>query len=298
MTASLAALLEAAGLSGRGGAGFSTAVKVRAAATEGASLVVNACDGEYGAVKDGYVVEYHLKELVRGAEWLGGNGIRYAAGRGSRTEDRLRSAGLDVLSVPHRYVSSEESDLVSLANGGLARPMTKRVPVVFGSVSPTRRRLPPIVVLNAETVWRVAQIAERGADWFRSYGTREEPGPRLASVSGAVPAPGVVDTAAGVEVGRLIDPAGGVDWPIAGVGLGGLSGGWLTPDEAAGAVWSRAGLAGYGLMPGPGTVHVLGADDCPLEYVSRALDYAAGETAGQCGPCMFGVPAVAATSRC
>jgi NADH:ubiquinone oxidoreductase subunit F (NADH-binding) len=68
MTASLAALLEAAGLSGRGGAGFSTAVKVRAAATEGASLVVNACDGEYGAVKDGYVVGYHLKELVRGAE--------------------------------------------------------------------------------------------------------------------------------------------------------------------------------------------------------------------------------------
>jgi NADH:ubiquinone oxidoreductase subunit F (NADH-binding) len=59
-------------------------------------------------------------------------------------------------------------------------------------------------------------------------------------------------------------------------------------------VWSRAGLAAYGLAPGAGTVHVLGADDCPLEHVSGVLDYAAGESAGQCGPCMFGVPAVAA----
>jgi Na+-translocating ferredoxin:NAD+ oxidoreductase RnfC subunit len=155
MTGSLVGLLEAAGLTGRGGAGFSTALEARAAATEGASLIVNACDGEYGAVKDTYVVDHHLSELVRGTELLSGNGIRYAARRGSRAEARLRSAGVDVLSVPHRYVSSEESALVSLANGGLARPMTKRAPVVFGSVSPDGRRLPPTVVLNAETVWRV-----------------------------------------------------------------------------------------------------------------------------------------------
>ena len=121
-----------------GGAGFSTALKLRAAATEGASLVVNACDGEYGAVKDGYVVAYHLSELVRGAESLDRNGFRYAAARGSASEAGC-SAGLDVVSVPHRYVSSEESALVSLAGGGLARPMSRRVPVVFGSVSPEGR---------------------------------------------------------------------------------------------------------------------------------------------------------------
>ena len=183
MTGSLVGLLEAAGLTGRGGAGFSTALEARAAATEGASLIVNACDGEYGAVKDTYVVDHHLSELVRGTELLSGNGIRYAARRGSRAEARLRSAGVDGLSVPHRYVSSEESALVSLANGGLARPMTKRAPVVFGSVSPDGRRLPPTVVLNAETVWRVAQIADRGVEWFRAFrhprGTRSAAGFRV-----------------------------------------------------------------------------------------------------------------------
>lgn len=297
MTAGLVDLLDAAGLTGRGGASFSTAVKVRSAVSEGASLIVNACDGEYGAVKDAFVVRRHLDELTRGASLLSSNGIRYAAHRGSRTESLLRSAGLAVLSVPHRYVSSEESALVSLANGGLARPLTKRVPVVFGAVDATGRALAPTVVLNAETVWRVAQVADRGSGWFRSFGTAEEPGPRLVSVSGAVVAPGVVETAAGVGIADLVAGAGGVDRPVGGVGIGGLSGGWLTPAEAAGAVWSRAGLAAYAMTPGPGTVHVLGEEECPLSHVSGVLDHAAGESAGQCGPCMFGVPAVAEDFR-
>jgi NADH:ubiquinone oxidoreductase subunit F (NADH-binding) len=294
MTANdLVDLLEESGLTGRGGAGFGTAVKARAAVSAGASLIVNGCDGEYGAVKDAFVVARHLDEVIQGANLLVRNDIRYAAHRGSRTEQLLRAAGLDVLSVPHRYVSSEESALVSLANGGLARPMNKRVPVVFGSTAPDGRSIPPTVVLNAETVWRVAQIADRGPTWFRSFGTADEPGPRLASVSGAVRAPGVVETAAGVGVGDLIAAAGGTDRPLGGIGLGGLSGGWLSPSEAERAVWSRAGLAAYELTPGPGTLHVLGDDECALRHVSAVLDHAAGESAGQCGPCMFGVPVAA-----
>ena len=58
-------------------------------------------------------------------------------------------------------------------------------------------------------------------------------------------------------------------------------------------MWSRAGLAAYRFTPGPGTVHVLGRDECPVRHVSAVLDHAAGESAGQCGPCMFGVPAAA-----
>ena len=270
-----------------------TAVKVRAATSAGASLIVNACDGEYGAMKDDFVVEHHLGELIRGANLLGRNGIRYAAGRGSRSESRLRSAGLDVLSVPHRYVSSEESGLVSLANGGLARPITKRVPVVIRVDHAIGAGAAPTVVLNAETVWRAAQIAERGAEWFRSFGTADEPGPRLASVAGAVLAPGVVETEAGVSIGDLVRPPAGRTGRSAASGIGGLSGGWLTPAEADRAVWSRAGLDAYGFTPGPGTMHVLGEDECPLRHVGAVLDQAASESAGQCGPCMFGVPAAA-----
>src|SRR5690349_17037853 len=111
MTGSLVDLLDDAGLTGRGGAGFSTAVKVGAAVSAGATLIVNACDGEYGAIKDRFVVTQHLDALVRGANLLTRNGVRYAARRGSQSEAELRAAGLDVLPVPHRYVSSEESSL-------------------------------------------------------------------------------------------------------------------------------------------------------------------------------------------
>ncbi|MEP6631607.1 MAG: NADH-ubiquinone oxidoreductase-F iron-sulfur binding region domain-containing protein [Lapillicoccus sp.] len=292
MTDLVTALAEA-GLTGRGGAGFSTAVKVRAAADHGAELIVNACDGELGAAKDAYVVQHHLPLLRRGADLVGGRRVRYAARRGSYAHTLLIHAGLDVLTVPDRYVSSEESALVSLAHGGLARPMTKAVPVVFGATDPDGRALPATVVLNAETVLRIAQIMEYGPSWFRAFGTPDEPGPRLAAIDGAVFAPGVVETAAGVPLAELVRAAGGTTGLASAVGIGGLSGGWLTPDEAKSATWSRAGLQAYGFSPGPGTVLVLGADTCPLVHVSGVLDHAAGESAGQCGPCMFGVPAVA-----
>ena len=57
-------LLDASGLTGRGGAAFSTVTKLRAAQQHGADLIVNACDGELGATKDAWVVSHHLAEVV------------------------------------------------------------------------------------------------------------------------------------------------------------------------------------------------------------------------------------------
>lgn len=288
----LADLLESAGLTGRGGAAFSTATKLRSALAHDADVIVNACDGEVGAAKDTWVVEHHLDELRRGAELLGRR-VTVAAHRGTPTARRITAAGLALLEVPHRYVSSEESSLVSLAHGGLARPLTKSVPISLGSKDARGRRMRPTLVLNAETVWRVAQIEALGPDWFRSQGTLDEPGPRLVAVSGAVARPGVVQTSAGVSFGDLVAAAGGFSGRPTAFGIGGLGGGWLTAAEARGATWSGGDLAAYGLRVGPGIVSVLDDTRCPLAHVARTLTYAAGESAGQCGPCMFGVPAVA-----
>ena len=87
-------LLAEAGLTGRGGAAFSTATKVAAAHAHDAHLVVNACDGELGAAKDGWVVAHRLGELVDGAtEIAAGAPVTYAAHRGSDTALRLRRPG-------------------------------------------------------------------------------------------------------------------------------------------------------------------------------------------------------------
>ncbi|GAA1903416.1 NADH-ubiquinone oxidoreductase-F iron-sulfur binding region domain-containing protein [Lapillicoccus jejuensis] len=292
--AALADLLEAAGLTGRGGASFSTATKLRSALDSGADMVVNCCDGELGAGKDAWLVAERLDEVRRGAALVtGGRPARWAAHRDSRTAARLHAAGLDVLEVPHRYVSSEESSLVALAHGGLARPVTKHQPVSFGGRDSEGRRLRPTLVLNAETLWLVAGVAERGAAWFRSVGTVAEPGPRLVAVGGDVASPGVLETSAGIGVRDLVEAAGGPTGRVVGINVGGLSGGWLSAEEARGAVWSRQGLAPYGIGPGPGVVHVLADGGCPVRHVAATVRWAAGESAGQCGPCMFGLPAVA-----
>ena len=289
-------LLDAAGLTGRGGAAFSTAVKVRAAGEEGAAVIVNACDGEIGAAKDGYVVEHHLAELVRGAELVTparARSVRYAAHRGSAAATTLQRAGLDVIEAPARYVSSEETSLISLAGGGLARPMTKRMPFVRGGRDSAGRTVRPTVVINAETVWRVAQIAAHGPAWFRSFGTAAEPGPRLVTLTGAVQHPGVLDTEAGVPLAGLLDAAG-ADPAARHLVIGGLGGVVAPLADAREVTWSTADLARFGGSVGPGVIQVLDPQQCPVEVVGAYLALAASETAGQCGPCMFGVPALSA----
>ena len=284
--------LDAAGLTGRGGAAFPSAVKLRAMARRRTMVIVNACDGELGAVKDGWVVANHLDELLHGADLIRGlarGRLMFAAHRGSATERRLRAAGVDVLDAPSRYVSSEETSLINLAQGGLARPMTKRSLYIQGGRDSTGRRIAPTVVLNAETVWRVAEIAERGPEWFRRFGTASEPGPRLASVGGYVGRPVVVETQAGVPVGELLAAARMPD-DAEYVLVNGLGGAFASVAGVSSVPWSREGLAPFGARLGPGILEVVDPRRCPLDVVTDLLAYAAGESAGQCGPCMFGVP--------
>ncbi|HWC23756.1 MAG TPA: NADH-ubiquinone oxidoreductase-F iron-sulfur binding region domain-containing protein [Flexivirga sp.] len=290
-TEKLVDLLAEAGLAGRGGASFSTARKVAAAQDSRATLIVNACDGELDAAKDWFVVSRHLDELVHGARSITSD-VRYAARRGSPTLNLLLAAGLPALEVPDRYVASEESAIVSIAHGDFARPVSRDRPLVFGGKDAEGRRLRPTLVLNAETVWRVSQIIHNGPGWFRSFGTPAEPGPRLVTVAGAVHHPGVFESAAGTPIADLLRRAGAA--PYRAVSVGGLSSGFLRAAEIEQLRWDSEVLMAHGCTIGSGVLRVVGADECPVEYVVRTLEIAAAETAGQCGPCMFGVPAVAA----
>ncbi len=291
----LAQLLEDAGLTGRGGAAFPTAIKIRAAIEKRARLIVNVCDGELGAAKDGWIVEHHLDELLDGVRLVAGISphTRFAAHRGSATAARLAAAGLPVLETPDRYVSSEETSLISLAHGGQARPMTKRTPFVYGGRDPQGRRVKPTVVLNAETLWRISQINQHGAQWFRSFGTQAEPGPRLVAIGGYVARPGVYESAAGTPLAEVIALAGGMTQDVRHLGIGGLGGIVMTAAEARYAIWDTPGMKIYGGSIGPGIITIWNPAEDPVDTVNRMLNYGAAESAGQCGPCMFGLPALA-----
>ena len=193
-------LLELAMLSaGEGaGAGFPVGRIVASAQAIGADLIVNGCDRELGSGKNAYVLTAHLAEVAAGAAAITSGSVRYAVPRGTEVHDVLRRAAVPVLPVPDRSVGRDDASLVSLAQGGLARPMTDGAPFIFGGTDPAGESIKPTVVLSAESVWLVAQILSNGPQWFRSLGWPTEPGPRLVTIGGtaALGVPAILSPAA------------------------------------------------------------------------------------------------------
>jgi len=90
--------------------------------------------------------------------------------------------------------------------------------------------------------------------------------------------------------GHLASPA--CDWAVF-VNLAGrvgevrrLPAAWRTPLE-------RHRLDALGLSLGCGLVAVLDEQACGLVETARLLRWLAGQSSGQCGPCVFGLPALA-----
>ncbi len=292
------------GLSGRGGGRFPTAHKMRAVAgARGpAVVVVNGTEGEPASGKDAFLLRHDPDLVIDGAlaaaEAVGAREVVLAVSRGSAALARAREAvgrrapvalpvRLSIAEPPDRFVAGEETALVQWINGGPATP----------TLSPPRpsergvgRR--PTLVQNAETMAHIGLIARHGADWFRRVGTTAEPGSMLVSLGGAVRTPGIHEIALGTPLGEVLDLAGGADGEIAGILVGGYFGTWLRGDDPLRLPFSAAGLRPAGGSPGAGAIVVLPHGCCGLVETARATRYLAGESAGQCGPCVFGLRAL------
>jgi len=194
---------------------------------------------------------------------------------------------LEVRTAADRFVAGQASAVVHWIQRGVPTP-TATPP----HLSQRGLRGAPTLVQNVETLAHLALIARYGASWFRSVGTPAEPGSMLVTVLGAVRAPGVREVAIGTPVGQLLDLAGGASAPLQALLLGGYFGTWVDA-EASARPFSSAGLADLGARPGAGLIAALPAGACGLGETARVLRYLAGESAGQCGPCVFGLPAIA-----
>ena len=198
---------------------------------------------------------------------------------------------IEVVRTPTRYVAGEESALVQFLNGGEAKPQAS-VPRPFERGVDGR----PTLIQNAETLAHLALIARRGAAWFREAGTGDEPGTTLLTVTGAVAKPCVCEVPIGTPVGRILAQAGGPAEPLQAVLAGGFWGTWLPAGAAREAPFSRAGLAAHGASPGAGILVALPAAACGIAETARILRWFADESAGQCGPCVFGLADIARTT--
>ncbi len=294
-------LLEACGLTGRGGAGFPSARKLAAvAAGKRAVVVANGAEGEPLSSKD-RVLLLRAPHLVLDGLQLVAEATGAAEAYAYVPEDLcplITSAlverhGLDripvaVVAAPDLFISGEETAAASWLSGGPAMPRDKSRMVVTAGV-----RGRPTLVHNVETLAHLALAARRGPQWFRAAGTADEPGTFLSTISGAVANPGVYELEYGIALGDLLAAAGGPSAPLQAVLIGGYHGAWVPWSAASGAPVSRAGLRPFGASPGAGVIAALPSATCGLVQTSRIVTYLAEQSAGQCGPCLNGLPRLA-----
>ncbi len=284
-------LVEASGLRGRGGGGFPTGRKLRAVG-RGRLVIANGTEGEPPSGKDRALLHAAphlvLDGAVLAAAAVGAKDAVVAVSESARAqraavaraiEERRaarhdRGVSLRLLAVPDAFVAGEETALLRAVEGGPALP-------TFGA-RPYERG---VLVQNVETLAHLALIARRGAGWFRALGTPEEPGSTLVTLSGAVPSPGVFEVALGTPVRELLAGAP----PLEAVLVGGWFGTWVDADEAL----SRRFLdADFGSL-GARAVVALPRGASGLAETARIARALADESAGQCGPCVFGLDAIA-----
>lgn len=292
-------VIERAGLTGRGGAAFPSARKLRGVAERGRGVVVaNAAEGEPLSDKDATLLltapHLVLDGLVLTARAVGASRAylvtaRLDLARYVREQVALRheKVRIDVVEVADRFVAGEESAVVNALNGKAGVPSDRSVRVFERGVGKR-----PTLLHNVETLAHIALLARFGPDWFASVGATGEPGTFLATVSGAVTSPGVLEAPLGTPLSTVLSWAGGPSHPQA-VLVGGFHGAWVPGPLVASTRLSRSSLAPLGASVGAGVVAVLGGDRCGLVESAGVASYLADQVAGQCGPCINGMPRMA-----
>jgi NADH:ubiquinone oxidoreductase subunit F (NADH-binding) len=294
--------VEASGLTGRGGAAFPVHRKLAAVAGARGSrkvIVANGSESEPASRKDELLLRIAphlvLDGLQLAAEAVGATeahlylhaapGPQILRALAERASRRLDPLPVTITQAPPRFLAGQETALVNRLGGGPALP-------TFQPPRVSERGLggAPTLVQNVETLAHLAQIARYGPRWFRAVGTEAEPGSMLTTVYRPGAKTQIHEVPAGLPLRALLgDGQDTQAWLV-----GGYHGAWLPLPDAAGLTLDRASLRRYGAAPGAGVLAALPADRCGLTETARIVGYLAAESAGQCGPCLNGLPRIAA----
>jgi len=283
--------IGAAGLVGRGGAGFPVARKLAAVGERpGPRIVVaNGEEGEPGSVKDRYLLRHRPHLVLDGLrlmalELSADRAIVYVSDDESEAAVRvavdeteaLWPVPVEVFRVEHTYVAGEESALVRAVNGGPALPTAKPPRAFEAGVAGQ-----PTLVQNVETLAHVALLAGDPAagDTF------------LATVSRPGREPLLAEAPFGLRLGELVEWYGADPSELRGVVAGGLFGGLLADPWSLPLTHDAFRAVGSGL--GCGAFALIGADVCPVDTAAAAVAFLAAESSRQCGVCINATAGIA-----
>ena len=304
--------IKLSNLRGRGGAGFSTAIKwasAREAQGSGAHparyVVCNADEGEPGTFKDRVLLNSYADLVFDGMTVAGfaigsEKGLIYLRGEyayllpalNARLEARRANgllgaavcgqAGFDFDIEIHlgagAYVCGEETALIESLEGKRGVPRVRPpFPVTEGYLGQ------PTIVNNVETLCKAALIAQKGGAWFAAIGTRQSSGTKLLSVSGDVENPGVYEYPFGVSVEQVLNDCGAGNAQA--VQISGASGVCLATHEFSKRI-------AFEDVPTAGAFMVFGEHRDMFEVALNFAHFFAHESCGFCTPCRVGTSLV------
>ena len=296
----LGEMARAVDLRGRGGAGFPFAIKLSTAARRKAVVVVNASEGEPASHKDAALITCSPHLVLDGAAAVAHalrtrevhiavpsefpairlvveKALRERAAAGEHLNVRLHDAA-------PRFVAGQAQAVLQLLAGRDNLPVTAWQPE---AVRGHRGR--PTLLSNAETFAHIGHLARVGPQGYAAHGTALEPGTTLLTLRGDGMDPEVREVAYGTALALILDEAE-MTRPLL---LGGYHGTWLRPEQLRGLALSRIDIAAAGATLGAGVILPLAEGWCPLVRTAALVDYLAGQSAGRCGPCLNGLPAMA-----
>jgi NADH:ubiquinone oxidoreductase subunit F (NADH-binding) len=303
--------IRAAGLRGRGGAGFPTGIKWSGLRSEEGPryLACNGAEGEPGTFKDRMLMRRNPYQLIEGiavAAFAMGAAEAYLATKASFTfeVERLEAALVEMAGAgmagtvpivlvtgPGDYLFGEEKAMLEVVAGRDPLP-TLYPPYVQGlfgdGVHPN-----PTVVNNVETLSNVPQILRNGAAWFRSIGTEDTPGTMVFTISGDVRRHAVAELPMGTPLSELVYGVGGGF--AAGRGpkavLSGVSNAPLVASQIDTPMdFGSMRRAGSGL--GSGGFVAFDDSACMAQVAAEFSRFLWAESCGQCPPCKLGAEAL------
>lgn len=308
-SADIIQLIKDSGLLGRGGAGFSTGIKMSAVPPmtdphQMRYLVVNADEMEPGTFKDRWLLEGNPHQLIEGvmiaARAIGAR-VAYVFLRGeyksaeqclehalkeAHEADLLRGLSIHIHMSAGRYICGEETALLNALEGRRATPRAKPP---FPQVSGLWGK--PTVVQNVETVSNLPHIIREGAQWFKGLTKAVDAGTKIYGVSGKAQRPGAFELPMGSTVREILEGcAGGL---LPGLKMraflpGGASTDFLA-DEFLDVPMDYSSMAQKRTRMGTGTMIILDDHTCPVGMLVNLERFFKQESCGFCTPCREGL---------
>lgn len=302
------------GLRGRGGAGFPTGTKwTFTEIFKGVQkyFIINADEGEPGTCKDRLIMEGDPHKLVEGlmiSSFAVGatKAIIYVRGEYKLSINRLQKAidqaveygilGTDIfgsgfdLNIEIKigagaYVCGEETALIESIEGKRGNPRSKPP---FPGVKGLWQQ--PTVVNNVETIANIPSIIKNGANWYRSFGTKDCPGTKVFMILGDVALPGFYEVDLGTPLRTVIEEYGGgmKDGKKFKAALIGGAAGVFIPKEFLDVNLDYKNLHEQGAVLGSGAILVMNDDVDIVEMMYSVIKFFRHESCGKCSPCRLG----------